>query len=55
VTVVGIFGAVVGGLTAEWVTWRTNYIIGGAMGLILLIMRMSVRESEIYLHAKQRI
>jgi hypothetical protein len=55
VTVVGIFGAVVGGMTAELVTWRMNYIIGGAMGLILLIMRMSVKESAIYLNAKQTI
>ena len=52
VTVVGIFGAVVGGMTAELVTWRMNYIIGGSMGLILLFMRMRVKESGIYLHAK---
>jgi MFS transporter, putative metabolite:H+ symporter len=55
VTVIGIFGAVVGGMTAELVTWRMNYIIGGSMGLILLFMRMSVKESGIYLHAKQTI
>lgn len=54
-TVIGIFGAVVGGMTAELVTWRMNYIIGGSMGLILLFMRMSVKESGIYLHAKKTI
>jgi MFS transporter, putative metabolite:H+ symporter len=53
--VVGIFGAVVGGMTAELVTWRMNYIIGGTMGLILLVMRMSVKESAIYLMAKKTI
>ena len=52
---VGIFGAVVGGMTAEIVSWRTNYIIGGAMGLALLIMRLGVRESGIYLNGKKAV
>lgn len=51
-TVVGIFGAVVGGMTSELVSWRMNYIIGGSMGLILLVMRLKVKESGIYLHGK---
>ena len=52
---VGIFGAVVGGMTAEIVSWRTNYIIGGVMGLALLIMRIGVRESGIYLNGKKAV
>ena len=54
-TVVGIFGAVVGGMTSELVSWRINYIIGGSMGLVLLVMRLKVRESGIYLNAKKVI
>lgn len=52
VTTIGIFGAVVGGIMAEFVSWRTNYQIGGAMGLALLLMRIGVQESGMYHSAK---
>ena len=48
VATVGVFGAVVGGLLAEIVTWRNNYRIGGVLGLCLLVMRIGVRESGMY-------
>jgi putative MFS transporter len=48
VATVGVFGAVVGGLVAGMVHWRTAYFIGGGLGLILLILRMSVAESGIF-------
>ena len=48
VTTIGIFGAVVGGIMAEVVSWRANYQIGGAMGLALLLMRIGVQESGMY-------
>jgi MFS family permease len=48
VSTVGVFGAVVGGLVAGLVHWRTAYFIGGGLGLILLILRMSVAESGMF-------
>ncbi len=52
VTFVGMFGAVAGGIMAELVSWRANYIIGGLMGLVLLLLRIGVRESGMYENAK---
>lgn len=52
VTTIGIFGAVIGGIMAELVSWRTNYQIGGALGLALLLMRIGVQESGMYHAAK---
>lgn len=54
VATIGVFGAVVGGLLAEVVSWRTNLRIGGGLGLCLLIMRVSVRESGMYNRAKEQ-
>src|SRR5271167_1125975 len=48
VATVGVFGAVVGGLVAGLVHWRTAYFIGGGLGLGLLILRMSVAESGMF-------
>jgi MFS family permease len=48
VATVGVFGAVVGGLVAGLVHWRTAYFIGGGLGLLLLILRMSVAESGMF-------
>ena len=53
VATIGVFGAVVGGLLAEVVTWRTNLRIGGILGLVLLIMRVSVRESRMFNRTKE--
>jgi MFS family permease len=48
VATVGVFGAVVGGLVAGLVHWRTAYFIGGGLGLVLLVLRMSVAESGMF-------
>jgi putative MFS transporter len=37
---------------AEVVSWRTNFLIGGIMGLVLLVMRIRVSESKMYNNAK---
>ena len=45
----GLLGAVVAQLTVEMAgDWKIAYIIGGAMGLLLLLLRVSVIESGIY-------
>ncbi len=48
VSTVGVFGAVIGGLVAQKVDWRTAYFIGGGLGLVLLVLRMSVAESGMF-------
>ena len=48
VSTIGVFGAVVGGLVAGLVHWHTAYFIGGGLGLVLLILRMSVAESGMF-------
>ncbi|MBN9295108.1 MAG: MFS transporter [Flavobacteriia bacterium] len=45
----GLFGAVVASLTVELAgDWTVSYFIGGGLGLLLLILRISVVESGIY-------
>lgn len=53
VATVGVFGAVVGGLVADLVHWRIAYFIGGGLGLALLVLRISVAESGMFLHLKK--
>ena len=48
IAAVGVLGAVAAGLMAEVVHWRTNYIIGGVLGLALLVLRVGVSESAIF-------
>lgn len=53
ISTVGVFGAVVGGLVAASVHWRTAYFIGGGLGLVLLVLRMSVAESGMFKQLKK--
>jgi MFS transporter, putative metabolite:H+ symporter len=48
VATIGVFGAVVGGLVAGLVHWRTAYFIGGGLGLVLLVLRVGVAESGMF-------
>lgn len=50
----GILGAVVAGLVAGMVHWRTSYFIGGTMGLSLLLLRISVKESPLFQRSHQK-
>jgi MFS transporter, putative metabolite:H+ symporter len=54
VTTVGVFGAVIGGLIAQKVEWRHAYFIGGGLGLLLLVARMSVAESGLFKQVRAR-
>jgi hypothetical protein len=40
-------------LTQEWFDWRTAYFVGGGMGLVLLLLRISVFESGLFIKMKQ--
>lgn len=45
---VGVLGAVFAGLTGEVLPWRGSYILGGVLGLALLTVRISVKDSSLY-------
>lgn len=49
----GILGAVTAFLLSQQFHWRTCYYIGGAMGLILLVLRVSVYESNLFTRVKE--
>jgi MFS family permease len=53
VAAVGVFGAVIAGLVADRVKWPTAYFIGGGLGLILLVLRVSVAESGMFKQIKK--
>ncbi len=48
VATVGLTGAVVAALVADAFDWRTAYLIGGALGIGLLLLRIRVRESGMF-------
>ncbi len=45
---IGIAGAVLGFLVADMFDWRVAYFVGGGLGLVLLILRISVYESGMF-------
>jgi len=49
IATIGVLGAAAAALVADRVGWRDAYIIGGVMGLALLVLRLKVRESGLYL------
>jgi MFS family permease len=53
IATIGVLGASFAAVLADIVDWRTAYIIGGAMGLGLLLLRMQVRESGLYKNLSQ--
>ena len=48
VSAIGVLGAVVAGTMGLAFGWRTMYFIGGGLGLLLLALRLFVRESGLY-------
>ncbi len=53
VATVGVFGAVVAALVGGLVDWTTSYYIGGSMGLLLLVLRIGVYESGMFMSVKK--
>ncbi len=45
---VGIFGTVTASLVGKYLPWRTAYLVGGGLGLLLLATRFSLRESAMF-------
>lgn len=52
---VGLLGAVVANFVAREFPWQVCYFIGGGLGLMLLITRVSVMESGIFLKVKEQV
>src|SRR5204862_1439871 len=51
---VGLMGAVLANFVAKTYDWQIAYWIGGGLGLMLLIARISVFESGIFLKVKEQ-
>lgn len=45
---VGILGAVVAGLVGNAFDWQVAYLVGGSLGLVLLVARLSMVESGMF-------
>ncbi|MBS1963181.1 MAG: MFS transporter [Bdellovibrionales bacterium] len=45
---IGICGAVFGGSISEFFDWRACYAIGGILGVVLLVLRIRLRESGLF-------
>lgn len=54
VATVGLMGAVLANYVAKTFDWQMAYFIGGGLGLILLVTRISVFESGIFLKLKEQ-
>ncbi len=52
IATVGLMGAVVANFLSKAYDWHVSYFIGGGLGLMLLIARVSVFESGIFLKTK---
>ena len=53
VATMGVMGALLAYLVSYLFDWRISYIIGGVLGLLLMVMRIRVFESGIFIKLKQ--
>ncbi len=54
VATVGLMGAVLANFVAKEFDWQIAYFIGGGLGLLLLLARISVFESGIFMKVKEQ-
>jgi MFS family permease len=52
VATLGVCGAILAYFVADLFAWRASYFIGGGLGLVLLVMRIRVFESGLFLKIK---
>ncbi len=52
VATLGVFGAILAYFIADMFAWHASYFIGGGLGLVLLVMRVRLFESGIFLKTK---
>lgn len=48
VSVFGMLGAGSGGISALFLSWKMCYVVGGIVGLALLVLRISLKESVMF-------
>jgi hypothetical protein len=48
VAAIGVSGAVAANVVARTMDWRAAYWVGGGLGLVLLVLRIRVRESRMF-------
>lgn len=53
VATLGVCGALLAYCVSYFFAWRASYFIGGGLGLLLLVLRMKVFESGIFIHLKE--
>lgn len=53
VATMGVCGALLAFLVVHFFEWRASYFIGGGLGLLLMVLRIKVFESGIYLKLKE--
>lgn len=54
IATVGVTGVVAACLIGQSFDWRTAYFVGGGMGLVLLVLRLGVRESGLFRSLEER-
>jgi MFS transporter, putative metabolite:H+ symporter len=52
---VGVSGAVAANVVAKVFDWRHAYFVGGALGMVLLILRIGIYESGIFEELKKKV
>lgn len=53
VATMGVLGAILAYFVADLFEWRISYFVGGGLGLLLLVLRMKVFESGMFVKMKQ--
>lgn len=53
IAALGLLGSVTAALSGQYLEWQTAYMIGGAMGALLLFARFSMVDSSLFNKAKQ--
>src|SRR5438128_2299993 len=48
----GVSGAIAGGLLATLLPWRAAYVVGGAAGLLLFLLRAATSESALFVRSR---
>jgi MFS family permease len=54
VATVGLFGAVLAYFVSDIFSWRASFIAGGILGVLLLLTRIRVMESELFSSLRQK-
>ena len=54
VATLGVLGGVLAYFVADLFEWRMSYYVGGGLGLLLLILRINVFESGLYVQLKEK-